>query len=110
MTFVFTAVTTTTGVSAEAVTAALATANALNAEKGSYFVFIPSAAMPSASVFTFTLAVTNFLGITASASVTVKKLALPAPTLTIQVSARNVRMHHQRKLRFPSELVFVLGG
>ena len=79
-------------------TAALAEANAENAGSGTYKVNVPSSAMVPGSSFTVTLTATNFLSESSSVSVTVKKLGVPAPIISIQGSNPRTDITHSDAL------------
>jgi hypothetical protein len=64
----------------------LALANAQSGGVGTYYVTIPSADMPRGGSMVFSLKATNFLGNTGVSIVTVKKLGIPAPIISIQGS------------------------
>lgn len=65
---------------------------------GAQSVMVPSSAMVQGSIFTVTLEATNFLGLVDSKSVTISKLAVPAPVISIQ-GADSVVSTHSSKLQ-----------
>jgi hypothetical protein len=65
-------------------TKVLGASNAENGGKGSYKAYLPSESMHPGTAFTVTLTATNFLLESSSRSVTVTKLDVPAPIISVQ--------------------------
>ena len=66
------------------ISSVLEMANTANGNKGAHSASVHSSSMVQGSRFTVTLKVTNFLGLFDAKSVTVTKLGVPAPVLSIQ--------------------------
>ena len=69
--------------SLSAVSAALDHANQLDGHKGAFRVVIPSDSIPRGTVMDVTLQATNFLGLSNSAEIRIRKLSVPAPDIRI---------------------------
>jgi len=79
--------------------------NALNGGNGKYRVIVPSSDMVKGSDMVFTLSSTNFLNKKGAASITVTKLGIPAPTISIQGSnPRSTTRSASLKLTATAEL------
>jgi hypothetical protein len=83
----------------------LTTANSANNDQGKYRVKIPSEVMQEGGTMVFTLTAENFLGNSGSSTVTVKKLSVPAPQVSIQgANPYSVTRSDAFKLKAKAEL------
>ena len=90
MTYNFSVSSIMNGMSVANVSEVLSTSNAKNEGKGTYTVSVPSYVMNTGVAMDVTLVAANFLGYSGSKSVVVKKMGMPAPMLSIQVSSNFV--------------------
>jgi hypothetical protein len=100
MTYNFSVVPGSPGSEVYNVSEVLALINSYNSGAGTYRATIPSSAMPLGSKLKFKLTASNFLGYSGSEIITVQKLGVPAPKISIQGgTTRSIKRSDKLKIQ-----------